>query len=108
MTPEQSATNLFLALDKIGVTALSDDDCCMLMAWFGVYGCLSEESVCNWKLNKDIRIAQQRLNMFGGQVPNGELLEKANEYKAELSAKDKPDWCLEIERKYKIQIQEDD
>jgi hypothetical protein len=103
ITAEQPATNLFLALDQIGVTGLSDEDCCRLLAWFGVFGCQTEESVNNWKLNKDIQIAQHRLNMFGGQTPNLDLLLVVNSFRAELTDGNKPDWCIEIEKKYNIQ-----
>jgi len=102
-TQRQSATELFLALDKIGVTSLSDEQCCQLLAWLHHDKGSNEASVHHWALNRDIQIAQQRLNIYGGQIPNGELIGLFNEYRQQLeTAEVKPEWFDTIETKYKL------
>jgi hypothetical protein len=102
-TERESATNLFLALDKIGVSSLSDEQCCQLLAWLHYDKGLNEATVHHWALNRDIQIAQQRLNIYGGQAPNGELIGRFNEYRQELEASEaKPEWFDAIEEKYKL------
>ena len=96
------ATELFLALDKIGASALSDDDCCRLLAWLHYDKGSSEAPVYDFALHRDIRIAQQRLNIFGGEVPNVELLSKMQTYCRELESPDKPEWFTQILGKYKL------
>ncbi|MCL2625158.1 MAG: hypothetical protein FWD31_15975, partial [Planctomycetaceae bacterium] len=64
-----TTTDLFLALDKIGVSNLSDDDCCRLLAWLHHDRGGSEAPVHHWALQRDIQVAQQRLNLCGGERP---------------------------------------
>jgi len=102
-TQQQSVTDLFLALDKIGVSSLSDEQCCQLLAWLHHDRGLNEASVHHWALNRDIQIARQRLNIYGGQIPNGKLLGRFNECHQELEASEvKPEWFDAIEEKYKL------
>jgi len=102
-TQRQSATDLFLALDKIGVSSLSDEQCCQLLAWMNHDKGLNEATVHHWALNRDIQVAQQRLNIYGGQVPNGELIGLFNEFRQELESSEvKPEWFDAIEEKYKL------
>jgi hypothetical protein len=102
-TQRKSATDLFLALDRIGVSALSDDQCCQLLAWLHNDKGSNEASVHHWALNRDIQVAQQRLNIYGGENPNGELMGLFNEYRQELeTAKKKPEWFDAIETKYNL------
>ena len=98
-------TDFFLALDKIGVSGLSDEQCCQLLAWMHDDRGCSEDPVHNWALNRDIKIAQQRLNLYGGQVPNGELIPLFNQFREELenAGDEKPDWYLQIITKYNLQ-----
>jgi hypothetical protein len=99
----QSATDLFLALDKIGVSSLSDEQCCQLLAWLHHEKGSNEASVHHWALNRDIQVAQQRLNLYGGQIPNGKLIELFNEYRQDLEASEvKPLWFEAIEEKYNL------
>ena len=100
---QNAGSDLFLALDKIGVSNLSDDECCQLLVWFHNDRGRSEDSVHNWALNRDLKIAQQRLNVFGGENPNVELLCKFNEFREELEqSENKPDWFSIIEQKYNL------
>ena len=97
------AMDLFLELDKIGVSNLSDDDCCRLLAWLHYDRGCSEEPVHNWALGRDIKIAQQRLNIYGGEIPNDKLLGRFQGFCRELEQPDKkPEWFIEIVRKYKL------
>ena len=96
-------TELFLALDKIGASSLTDDDCCQLLAWLHYERGASEAPVHQFALHRDIRVAQQRLNIFGGEIPNGALVVKMQEYCHELEQEgNKPDWYKAILQKYKL------
>ena len=93
--------DFFLALDKIGASSLTDDDCCQLLAWMH-YDRGATEFLDNFALVKDIKVAQQRLNIYGGEVPNVNLIEKFNEFCKELDQDVKPGWFIEIEKKYNL------
>lgn len=102
-SPFALGTELFLALDSFGISALSDDDCCRLLAWMYHDRGSNEAPVQNWALGRDIKVAQQRLNIYGGQIPNGELIGRFQEFCQELEQPgDKPEWFIDIERKYKV------
>ena len=99
--------NFFIALDSIGITELSDDDCCMLLAWFHNKKGSTEEVIYNPKLNRDIFIAQKRLNLFCCAVPNEKLVARFNDFFHELKInKDYPDWFRKIEIKYGLEPSE--
>ena len=90
-----------VAFESVGITNLSDDDCCAILAWFNNEKGSTEEVVYNRKLNRDLLIAQQRLNLFGGEVPNRKLVVQLNNFRHELeNKKDYPDWFRKIEIKY--------
>jgi hypothetical protein len=100
-TAQSTATELFLALDKIGASSLTDDACCQLLAWLNYDRGESEAPIYKWALNRDIKIAQQRLDLFGGETPNVDLVVKFNQYRQELTQSDaKPAWFTDIEIKY--------
>jgi hypothetical protein len=98
-------TEFFLALDKIGASSLTDEQCCQLLAWMHDDRGCSEAPVHNWALNRDIKVAQHRLNIYGGQIPNGELISLFNQFREELenAGDDKPDWYTDILTKYNLQ-----
>jgi hypothetical protein len=100
-----------------GIKIISDDSCCRLLAWLYIYGGWNEATVVNTRLNWDIRYAQKRLNIFGGEQLNLELIPVLQKYIKEitgenehdywLTAQDKrnnnrPDWVRELEKKYKL------
>lgn len=62
------------AFKSVGVNMLSDDTCCKVLAYLYVMGGGNEAVVYNTKLNTDIKIAQDRMNLHGGEIPNEEVL----------------------------------
>ena len=84
------SNDLFLALDSIG---LSDERCCQILAWFSVYGMYTEDVVVDRKLNQDIRVATERLQIIPGKIPNYELVKKMHLFVKELKSGKKPKWC---------------
>lgn len=64
-------------------------------------------STHNQKLREDIFTAQKRLNLFGGEIPNAELLPIFKEFHKELinfikGKTEKPEWLINLEKYYKI------
>lgn len=66
--------------ESAGIKIISDDKCCRLLAWLLVHGGGNESTTINLKLNADILQAQKRLNLFGGERPNKDLVPKLQEY----------------------------
>jgi hypothetical protein len=98
-------SEFFLALEQIGIRRLSDEQCCRTAAWLLIYGGGCEAAVTDRKLNTDIRCAQKRLNIFGGEYPNAELLPMLQKYIKECeqfdrNEIDKPQWLTELENHY--------
>ena len=92
---------------QVGIKVLSDARCCQLLAWVLEIGGYTEASTHNVKLNQDIHIAQKRLNILGGELPNAELMTLFNEYHSELlnylnKKSEKPQWLIYIEKYYKL------
>ena len=99
----------------------TDDYCCQLLATVYVFG--SEDMIFGKRLNKDITVAQKRLNISGGHIPDGKLVSKLKEYVDELEQSIKrarkeqngwgaavssylPSWAQKIEEKYKTVFRE--
>jgi hypothetical protein len=81
----------------------SDDACCRILAWLLVYGGGREDVTINKRLNYDIRAAQKRLNLFGGEIPNSDLLPMYQQYARSVEDYDRPpEWVFELERKYNL------
>lgn len=72
------------SLENVGVKPLSDDTCCRILAILYVFGGGDEAFTHNKKLLTDIQYAQRRLNLVGGEIPNGDLCEIMNDYVKEL------------------------
>jgi hypothetical protein len=86
-----------------GLPVISGDECCRLLAWLYVYGGGREECVLNANLREPIFYAQKRLNIFGGEHPDAELLPIFQQYIRSISDfRAPPDWVVELEKKYKI------
>lgn len=93
------------AFDSIGIKVLSDDICCQLLAFYYAFG--SEEFVINKKLNADLNVAQRRLRINGGDIPDGALIETLQKYVYELVNYKRdchPWWLNDIAKKYKIEL----
>jgi hypothetical protein len=113
MKDSEFAKNLYNDLNETcesaGMKMLSDDWCCKLMAWLLAYGGGNEAVIFNVKLNADIKIAQKRLNLLGGEIPNIQLLGTLQTYSKELEGylgMDKsykePEWIEEINTRYNL------
>ncbi len=57
------------AFNQIGTSMMSDDFACSLMAYTLVLGGSNEQVVIHEGLNAGIQIAQQKLNIMGGEIP---------------------------------------
>jgi hypothetical protein len=58
----------------------SDDFCCKLLAWVFIFGGGNEAITLNKVMRESIFVAQKRLNLLGGEVPNAELLPLLQKY----------------------------
>lgn len=65
---------------SVGLPIVSMDKCCQLLAWLYVYGGGNEATVFNAKFRYAVLYAQHRMNLFGGETPNGEWLPVLQEY----------------------------
>jgi hypothetical protein len=94
---------LYRTAESAGIKILSDDHCCQLLAWLNVYGGGVEKVVLDGKLRTDIFEAQKRLNLYGGEIPNPELLPKLQGYMKSLSDyNNPPEWVKELKQRYGI------
>lgn len=71
------------AFGKVGMTMYSDDFCCKLLAWVYIFGGGNEMVTQNRRMFEEITIAQDRLNLKGGEIPNGKLLPLLQQYMRE-------------------------
>jgi hypothetical protein len=89
---------------------LPDDKCCQLLAWLLHFGGGQEEVTFNTKLNVDIGEAQNRLNLYGGELCNIELLPMLKIYSMDaekyIAGKiPKSVWMQEIETTYNVKCE---
>jgi hypothetical protein len=97
--------DFFITLEQLGGKTLPDEQCCQLLAWLLVYGGGCELTTTNFKLNTDIQCAQMRLNIFGGEIPNGELIPLLQKFiteceQYESNEIDKPQWLDALEKRH--------
>lgn len=95
-----------------GMKIISDDFCCQLLAWLLQLGGGQEATVYDMKLNCDIAEAQDRLNLYGGECCNAELLPALKLYNMDLENYlngkiPKPEWVKNIEKKYNLKPYKD-
>ncbi len=97
-------------LQSADIGPISDDTCCKLMAITYVFGGANEAFTHNTKLVSDIKYAQKRMNLFGGEIPNADLLPKYQAYTKELQPNGwfgdevKCDWAVELMSRYNIKL----
>lgn len=72
------------AFENIGLKPMSDDTCCRLLAILQVYGDGNEIFTHHIKFLEDVKYAQRRCNLFGGEVPNLELIDDLKYYIVQL------------------------
>ncbi len=92
--------------NQCGLKVLSDDFCCKLLAWLYVFGGGNEMVLYNKKLRTEIQHAQKRLNIFGGECVNKDLLELLQQRTKECGGDALnpilPEWIDEIDKRYGI------
>lgn len=89
--------------EQCGIKIISDDKCCRILAWLLVHGGGNESTTINLKLNTDILVAQKRLNLFGGERPNKDLLPKLQEYIKQAEAYN-PWWIEDLCKYYGLNL----
>lgn len=112
MDEEEFYEDLFRRIQRTakgtGMKLISDEHCCKLLAWLYAYGGGTEAVTLNFVLNEDIKYAQKRLNIIGGDIPNTELLPLLQKYMREIdafksgAAKKQPAWVKEICKYYRL------
>ncbi len=99
---------VFTTAENAGIKVISDDHCCRLMAWLYAYGGGVEAVLFNVKMNEHIMLAQKRLNINGGEIPNlatfGLLKSYLNDVEQVLRKKttEHPAWAYELCDYYNI------
>lgn len=98
--------------ENVGMHAITDDHCCKLLAWLYAFGGGDEKVTLDYKINTDIRAAQRRLCLIGGETPNAELLPMLRFYIKQvepyLTAPTdefvQPEWVKEICKYYGLKV----
>jgi len=89
-----------------GIPIISDDECCQLLAYLHLEGGCNEEITLRESIRSALFYAQKRLNIYGGERPNVELLPVFQKYASSCTRKefdeDPPEWVLALEKKYQI------
>lgn len=102
-----NSSNLMLqfeeALNQIGASMMTDDFACKLLAWLNVIGGYTELTVINPAVNGGIQIAQKKLNIYGGEIPNQRLMPMLLQRIQELkSFQEETTWLDEIYDRYPV------
>ena len=106
MTLEQQIADYKVMLEtaaQCGIKIVSDDKCCRILAWTYVHGGGNESTTVNLKLNADILEAQKRLNLFGGECVNAELLPTLQAYIKEAETSN-PQWIADLCKYYGLNL----
>lgn len=90
------------AFNNIGLSMMSDGFAAKLLAYVYVLGGGNEAVVYHTGLNAGIKIAQQKFNLYGGQVPNVKLLGLLQQRIKEIEANEKVEWLNEIYERYNL------
>jgi hypothetical protein len=93
---------LFATCENTGIKVYSDDICCQALAWCYIYGGGNEQTLYG-KIHGAIVCAQHRLNLFGGEIPNAELLPVLQSYLKSVTDYDNPpEWVGELEKRFEL------
>jgi hypothetical protein len=91
------------AFNSIGLSMYSDLFAARLMAWLLVFGGNYEATTQNQGLLFAIKACQKKLNIFGGEVPKGELLSVFRKSLMEIGDNGvNVDWVQEIFKRYNL------
>lgn len=103
----QLAKDLEQAFNQVGASMMSDEFAAKLLAYVYVCGGGNEMVVYHEGLNAGIAIAQQKFNIFGGEIPKPYAM-MIKWYVTELEiAEDtgfKVDWIEEINKRYNVEL----
>lgn len=101
----QLAADLENAFKQIGASMMRDDFAAKLLAYVYVMGGGNEAVTVHEGLHSGIRIAQEKFNLKGGEVPdiNGILLIQKYVYELEHKELHCP-WLSEIEERYNLNM----
>ena len=99
----QLAGQLEAAFNSVGTSMLTDDFACKLLAYVYVMGGGNEAVTLHTGLNAAIAMAQEKLNIKGGEIPNARLLPllQAKIKELEQDMDDCP-WLPEIFTRYNL------
>lgn len=99
----QLAGQLEQAFNNIGSSMMSDDFACKLLAYLYVMGGGNEAVTMHEGLNAGIAIAQQKLNIKGGEVPHARFIPIFQKRVAELEKDmEQTEWLKEIYTRYDL------
>jgi len=89
-----------------GIHIITDEECCQLLAYMHLEGGGNEQLVVDERIRNALFYAQKRMNLFGGERPNIELLPIFQKYVHSVSRKEfdnnPPEWVLSLEKKWGI------
>ena len=76
--------NMIMTCENAGIQFMSLDTCCRLLGIVHTLGGNNEIFTHHYKLLEDVRYAQRRLNIFGGEIPDAEGIPLLKQYIYEL------------------------
>lgn len=88
--------------ERANIKIISDELCCKLLAWLLVFSGQYEVPY-NQKLIQDLQITQRRLNIFGGEIPNKELVPELQKRVKELNDR-QADWLQDLKKRYNLTV----
>jgi hypothetical protein len=92
---------LYATAEYAGLKIISNDNCCRLLAWLYLYGGENEAVVVNDRQRNLFTQAQRRLNLFGGEIPNMELVPVLQGYiKSVEDYSNLPEWVIDLEKEF--------
>ena len=99
------AAQLEAAFNQVGASMMQDDFAAKLLAYVYVMGGGNEAVTLHEGLHAGIRIAQQKFNLYGGEVPSAEGVRLLQKYIPELERKELHcPWLSEIEKRYNLKM----
>lgn len=99
------AAQLEASFNQFGASMMRDDFAAKLLAYVYVMGDENKAVVLHQGLHAGIRIAQQKFNLYGGEVPSAVGVRLLQKYIPELERKGLHcPWLSEIEKRYNLNM----
>lgn len=99
------AAQLEASFNQFGASMMQDDFSAKLLAYVYVMGGGNEAVTLHQGLHAGIRIAQQKFNLYGGEVPSAVGVRLLQKYIPELERKELHcPWLIEIEKRYNLNM----